>query len=123
MSLAEIHARLANTALFYTIILAVWALWRFFRRQSVDSSYWGALVIGEVLFLIQGALGAFLFFSGIGELTRGLIHILYGVVSVLVIPAVFLFTRGDESRRVMLIYGASLLFLMGIIFRSMATGG
>jgi len=121
MSLVEIHGRLGNTALFFTIIMAVWGLWRYFRRQGVDGSYWGAIVIAEVLYLIQGGLGAYLFFSGLGSLTGRTIHILYGVVSLLTAPAVFVFTRGDEGRRTMLVYAAGFLFLVGIILRGIST--
>ncbi len=122
MSIIEVHSRLANTAIFYTAIMALWGLWRYFRKQEIDSSYFGALVIAEILFIIQGLLGAYIFISGIGHLARAFMHILYGVVTVLLIPAVFAYTRGDNSRRVQLIYGIALLFLVGILFRSMATG-
>lgn len=122
MSLIQIHGNLANTALYYTFAIAVWGLFRFFRKQSVDSSYWGGLVIAEVLYLAQGALGAFLFFSGRGVLTNSFMHILYGVVAALTPPALFMWTRGDETRRVTLVYGVGFLFLVGILLRSMATG-
>jgi hypothetical protein len=121
MSLVEVHSRLGNTALFFTIIMAVWGFWRYFRRQGVGGSYWGAIVIAEILYFIQGALGAYLFFSGLGNLTGKTIHILYGVVSVLVAPAVFGVTRGDEGRRSMLVYAAGFLFLVGIILRGIST--
>ena len=123
MSIIEVHSRLANTAIFYTAIMAIWGLWRYFRKQEIDSSFFGALVIAEILFIIQGLLGAYIFISGIGHLTRAFMHILYGVVTVLVIPSVFAYTRGDNSRRVQLIYGVALLFLVAILFRSLATGG
>ena len=119
--LTEIHGGLADTALYYTIAMAAWGLWRFFRRQGVDGSYWAALAIAEILYLVQGALGAFLFFSGIGQLEGGFMHILYGVVAVLVVPALFMYTRGDETRRVSLVYGVGFLFMIGILLRSMAT--
>jgi hypothetical protein len=119
--LVQIHGGLANTALYYTIAMAVWGLWRYFRRQGVDSSYWAAIVIAEILYLVQGALGAFLFFSGVGQLEGGFMHILYGVVAVLVVPALFMYTRGDETRRVMLVYGVGFLFNFLIVLRSMAT--
>jgi hypothetical protein len=118
MSIFEIHGRLGNTALLYTAVLAVWALWRYFRRQGMDSSYWGALAIAEVLLLVKGALGGYIYLSGIAHLERSFMHLLYGVVSLLVIPAVFAFTRGDDRRRVMLIYGVALLFLVGVILRA-----
>ena len=119
--LVEIHGGLANTALYYTIAMAVWGLYRYFRRQGVDGNYWAALVIAEGLYLVQGALGAILFFSGIGHLAGPFMHILYGVVAVLVVPALFMYTRGDETRRVMLVYGVGFLFMVGILLRSMAT--
>ena len=123
MSLIEVHGRLATSALLYTIVMGVWGLWRYFRHENVNSSYWGALIIGEILYLAQGSLGAFLFFSGIGNLSGKLIHILYGVVCVLTLPAIFFFTRGEESRRPMLIYGVGFLFLIGIILRGISTAG
>ncbi|MFM8322009.1 MAG: hypothetical protein ACKOC5_13935 [Chloroflexota bacterium] len=123
MTLIEVHGRLANTALIYTVIMAAWGLWRFFRKQGIDGSYWGALAIAEILYLAQAGLGAYLYFSGIGNLVGRGMHILYGVIAVLVAPALFAFTRGDEQRRAMLVYGAGLLFLVGILIRSIATAG
>ncbi len=120
MTVIDVHGRLANTALLYAIVLCVWGLWRFFRKQDIDSSYWGALVIAEVLFLSQIALGLYLWLSGIGRL-GGAVHVLYGVVSVLVLPGIYLYTRGDEKRRAGLIYGLGFLFLVGIIIRAMMT--
>ncbi len=123
MTLIDVHGRLANTALIYTAIMALWGLWRYFRRQGVDGSYWGALVIAEILYVAQAALGAYLYFSGLGNLAGRGIHILYGVVAILVIPMMFVFTRGDETRRAVLVYGAGFLFLIGILIRAMATAG
>jgi heme A synthase len=117
-----IHDRLANTVLLYIAILALWALWRFVRRQGVDSSYWGALVIAEILILMQGALGIILLLGGANP-ARGGVHILYGIVSALSIPAVYVFTKGRDERRDILIYGAVLLFNSGIALRAIATGG
>jgi hypothetical protein len=39
----------------------------------------------------------------------------------LIIPGIYLFTKGDEGRRVMLIYGIGLLVMAGIIWRSVMT--
>lgn len=123
MTLSELHGRLANTALIYFLILAVWGLWRAIRKQGLDSSFWGALAIAEILILVQGGLGAILFFSG--ERPGRWVHILYGVVAALVIPGLYAYTKGESDRRVMLIYGVTLLFTVGVILRAMttATGG
>jgi len=121
MSLTDVHARLANTALFYFLILAAWGLWRFARKQGIDSSFWGALIISEVLIVLQGGLGVYLWLTGMRP-GRGWIHILYGVVSAITLPGIFAFTRGEQDRRVMLIYGVALLFLVGITLRAAGTG-
>jgi len=122
MSLPMIHGRLANTVILYCLALSLWAFWRFFRKQGVDSSYWGALVIGEILILVQGAIGAYMWLINALRPERG-IHILYGVVTALTIPAVYAFTRGRSDRRDMLIYATSMLFLFGISLRALTTGG
>lgn len=120
MTLVDVHTRLANTALFFTIIMALWGIWRYFRRQGVDGSYWGALVIAEILYLVQTVIGVSLWLSG--NRPGQIIHLLYGVVSILVVPGVFVYTKGDEQRRAMLIYGISFLFMIGIILRALMTG-
>ena len=123
MSLADIHGRLAVTALLFSIIMMVWGLWRFFRREDVSSSYLGAVWIVEILYLGQCLLGIILFITGTGELERPPVHILYGIVSVLALPGVYIYTRGDEGRRVMLLYALAFVFIIGITVRSMMTAG
>jgi hypothetical protein len=121
MTIIQVHGRLANTALFFTIAMAAWGLWRFFRKQGVDGSYWGALVIAEILYLAQAGLGVFLWLSGMGNLAGQWIHVLYGSVSVLTLPAVFAYTKGDAAPRVQLVYGVAFLFLVGVALRAIGT--
>jgi hypothetical protein len=119
MSLSDVHGRLANTALFFMIFMALWGLWRLLRKQGLSSNYWGALVIGEILVIVQGLLGGYLWLIGLRP-DRS-IHILYGVVAALVIPAIYAFTKGGQERREMLIYAVALLFMVGILIRAMGT--
>jgi hypothetical protein len=123
MSLALLHDFLANSVLMYTIILCLWGFWRVLRKQNLNGSYQGSVVIAEILFLIQGLLGGFLWLINSLRPERGGIHILYGVVGVLGIPAVFLFTKGRDGRREMILYAAVMLFNSGIFLRAIATGG
>ena len=116
-----IHSRLANSVLIYCLVLGAWGLWRFFRKQGVNSNFWGAAVIAEILVLVQGGLGVALWAMSLRP-GRGAIHILYGVVSALSLPAVYVYTRGRDERREMLIYAVVLLFMVGIAIRAMATG-
>jgi len=121
MSLSQIHGQLANTALFYFVALAVWGLFRFFRRQGISSGYWGALVIAELLVLAQGSLGAYLWYSGLRPARD--IHILYGAVSALALPAVYAYTRGREQRAEMLLFAVAALVTVGLVLRATTTAG
>ena len=116
-----IHHGLANAVLLYALIMGVWGFSRYFRKQGVDSSFWGSLVIAEILILVQGGFGVTMWFLSLRP-ERGGIHILYGIVSAISLPAVYLFTKGQDERRDMLIYSAVLLFLVGISLRAIATG-
>lgn len=121
MTLTDFHARLATTVLLYTLALAVWGFIRFFLKRGIEGNYWGALVIAEIVILIQGGIGIYLWATGArpGET----IHILYGAINAIAIPSTFGFTRGRDSRRDMLVYAAVLLFLFGIGLRAIDTGG
>jgi hypothetical protein len=120
--MAVIHARLANSVLLYVSILALWGFWRFFKKQGMDSSYWGAVVIAEVLVLLQGALGITLFIIGLTP-GRGWVHILYGIVGAIALPGVYLYTKGRDDQRDILMYAVVFLFQAGVFMRAMVTGG
>ena len=119
MSLSDVHGRLANTALFFMLFMAIWGLWRLMRKQGLSSNYWGALIIGEVLIIVQGLLGGYLWLIGLRP--ERSIHVLYGIVAALTIPGIYAFTKGGQERREMLIYGVALLFLVGILIRAIGT--
>lgn len=136
MSLSMIHGRLSITIVFFFLALSIWGFFNFFkvylkrRKESitgpisgvVSSSYWGALVIGEILVILQGLLGSYLFIIGAVP-ERGWFHVLYGVVMFLCIPATYVYTKGQDTDREMLIYGAVMLFAFGIATRAITTGG
>jgi heme A synthase len=105
----------------YALVLGFWGLINFFRRQPPDGSYNGALVLGVVLFLIQGIIGMILVFSGTMP-ARGGIHFLYGVTTILTLPAIFAFTRGSNTVRESFLYGAGSLFIWGLAERAVFTG-
>jgi heme A synthase len=121
MTIVEVHARLANTALLFTVALAIWGFWRFFRRKGIDPSYRGAVIVAELLILFQAVLGAFMWFSGLRPVRS--IHLLYGIVSALAIPLVYTYTRGRDDRPEMLMYAVAFLVLAGLLLRAMTTGG
>ncbi len=113
-----LHARFANTVWLFLLILGLWSLWRAIRGQSVGGNFLGALVIGQVMILIQVVLGGILYLSGHGgNLSEPAIHILYGAFSLVFLPFVFLYwLRGDDSNRAQWVLTFAVLFQFGTIF-------
>lgn len=120
MALAEVHGRLANTAMIYCILMAAWGLFRFFRRQGVSGSYFGAIVIAEILLAIQGLLGLILWF-GAASYRPGWVHWLYGIVLLLGAPLVYAYTKGRQERPEMLLYGIAFVIMIALVLRAMVT--
>ena len=120
MSLVAIHARLANTVVLFTLVVGLWALLNYARRQGLSPSYWGTLVIGELLLATQALLGVAMFVQG-GRPPR-VIHFLYGVLVLMVWPGVYVYTEGRDTRREALFYGLASLFLFGLALRAIGTG-
>lgn len=123
-SVTTIHQLLSNTVWLFFLILGLWGIVRAIRGQGVDGSYVGALVIGQGLFLVQGLLGAILWFSGLNaNLQRPGMHILYGVFPVVFLPFVYLtWLRGDDSNQAQWVLSFTTLFLFGIALRGIGTG-
>jgi len=116
-----LHDRLASSMVLFALLAAAWGLVAFARRRGMDGNLWGILAVGEVLFLAQGLLGFFLYLGG-ARPERG-IHILYGVVALLTLPAYYAISKGRDDRTATLIYSLLYIFLAGIILRSTVTGG
>lgn len=117
-----LHDRLGMTMIWFALLLGIWGLWRYVRGLGVDSNYLGAVVIGEILILVQGALGLVLFFEGMRP--GRLVHLLYGVAAALAFPAAYTYTQGGTDRRAMLIWSLVALFVFGCAVRAtMVVGG
>ena len=114
------HERLATTALYYFLIIAFWGYYRFFRKQSIDSSYWGALVIAEILVLAEALLGGYLWLSDLRP-ARDWLHVLYGALIPAMIPLAYVYTRGRAERSEILVYGTVTIITAGLILRAIYT--
>ena len=120
MPLAVIHDRLADTSSLFIAALGIWALFLRFRSRPLDSSWSGAAVIAELLLIAQFALGAILYFQGLDVvLPRPFMHILYGVVAIITIPASYAYFGKVEDENVKTLAMAFVyLFLWGIVQRA-----
>jgi hypothetical protein len=107
--------------LYFLFIAGVWGLVSAFRRQGVSSNYWGILAIGEIMILAQTVLGVLLYVGGARPGRPG-VHILYGTVAAITLPAYYAFSKGRDDRTAALLYGLFCIFVAGITLRSVTTG-
>ena len=121
MFLTDVHCRVGLAVIFFAFALGVWGALAFLRRRGVTGSYFGALLIGEILMLAQAVLGVALIFTG--RFPMDGLHILYGVVIPLSWAAVYVYTRGAQTQREMAIYSIMSFFIMGLGIRGIMTGG
>src|SRR5688572_14272163 len=120
MALSEIHDGLANTAVLFVAALGLWALVLRFRSQPLNGTWFGAAMIGEVLIVIEGALGGLLYLQGYNAtLPRPFMHILYGIVALITLPAAQSYFGNLEDENVKtLAMAATCAFLWGILLRA-----
>lgn len=118
--LTFIHSRMALTAIMFAFVLGVWGAWDFWRGRGIRPSYWGALVIGEILLLAQGLLGVMLVLTG--ALPYDLLHFLYGVLVVLAWPAVYVYTHARQGRTEVGWYALVAFAIFLLALRAQTTG-
>ncbi len=121
MTVSFIHERLANTVLIFFIFLTAWGYLRFFRKQGMDPSYWGALVIAEGLLIVQMLFGAYLWLFLDLRPARPWVHLLYAFITLAAIPLAYSYTRGEEGHGEMLMYATTALISVGLVIRTMDT--
>jgi hypothetical protein len=112
-----LHERLQVTILLFMLAMGGWGLWNYIRKKPLTPGYQGALVIGEVLIVIEAVIGLLLLPRYYTLLPRSDIHILYGITAVLAIPGAFAYLRGRDSRWESLVYAAVCFFLAGLSLR------
>jgi heme A synthase len=120
MFLQDLHCRIALSTLFFVFALGTWGAVNFVRVRGVSSNYLGALVIGEILLLLQGILGLILVLMG--QWPADSLHFLYGVTIAISWPGVYAYTHAETSRREMGIYSIVSFFMFGLAVRAMMTG-
>lgn len=121
MSIPEIHARLTNTAIIFIAVVGIWALFLRLRNQPLNGSWFGAAVIGELLLIGQVAIGIYLYLGmGLGvALARPFLHMLYGIVAIVTMPAAYSYFSHLEDENIKTVaMAATCFFLWGILLRA-----
>ena len=80
-----LHDRLAVTVMLFMALAGLWGLLLLRRRRGVEPATGASLAWARLLILAQGLLGVLLLIGG-ERPGRG-IHILYGAVTALALPA------------------------------------
>ena len=121
-ALLQLHAGLANTAVLFIAAIGLWALALRFLSRPLNASWFGAAVVGELLLVAQGVIGAVLYFQGLNAaLPRPFMHVLYGIVAIVTLPAAYSYFGNLEDDKVKtLAMALTCAFLWGILLR--ATG-
>lgn len=99
--------------------IAIWAVLSFFRKEGASPSFRSALLVTELVLLLQGGVGAFLVLTG--RQPRQGLHFVYGVLAATVIPVAYGYAAAAR-RREPLIWMLALLALAGLVIRALTTG-
>jgi hypothetical protein len=119
-TIIRLHGGLANATVLFMVVCGLWGLANYLRGLPLGPNLKGSLVIGELLILTQGALGVALLLVGLRP--AGSIHILYGVLSALTLPGVYLIPSSSETDKgESLKYGVTCLFIAGLALRAITT--
>jgi heme A synthase len=120
-TLSSLHRFGATVLLIYAVLLGVWGTYHYFRNQPVSGGFRSSYLIMAVLIPLQGLLGVVLLLAN-GHPREGLLHIVYGVFSVIFVPGAYLYSRGGSVRRETLILAAAGWIVAIAFFRGIATG-
>lgn len=115
-----LHKGVSNAAVLFMALVGLLSLVNYFRGVGLDGNVLGAVVVGEIMMLVQAALGLILLATAGLYPARG-IHFLYGSLTVLFFPALWAYTHGDTDRRASLIWAFGGLFMMGLSLRAIGT--
>lgn len=115
----QIHGVLANSIVLYLLLVGLWGLGGYFRGFSMTPNYRGALVIGELVLLVQAVVGVVLVVMGL--VPRDGLHFLYGAASALGLPLAYTYMRDRHDRRTLLVYSLTALFVFGLSLRAITT--
>ena len=119
--MSEVHTRLFTACLIYSLAVGGWAFFIAFKGRSLDSNFWGALAINELLFVAGGLFDLVLLLNGGILPGRPGVHLLYTATGAVTIPLIYTVTGGKATNREAAFYGTACLFLAGIAIRAIVT--
>ncbi|NDJ51993.1 MAG: hypothetical protein GYB68_02775 [Chloroflexi bacterium] len=120
-ALLATHNILSNASAIFSLLITLFAASYLLRRSELGGDFWGAVIIGQGIFVLQTVVGILLAIGG-AVAARGVVHYLYGVLVLMIWPATYLYTGGQTSQREVIIWTAVSAFLFGLTLRAVNTG-
>ncbi len=114
----SLHGALARSLILYLAVVGIWGLANGVRGKRPSGSFVGALVVGVVATVVQGAFGVLTYFRA-GP--REPLHVLYGFALVLALPMAWTYARSHDDPRASLFLGLATLFASGLAIRGLTT--
>lgn len=118
--IAELHATLAQTMMYYFFAVGVWGVFEYIRGGELGGNIGGAFVIGQVLVMVQVLFGIIILAGGFSVQS---VHFLYGITAVISMPFAWSFMRSRHPRQGLMIYSLVALWIAGLAIRGIVTGG
>jgi hypothetical protein len=119
-TLGALHGFGARVLLAYSVALALWGTYRYFRNQELGGGFRASYLIMAGLTALQGLVGLATFISG-GRPTE-LLHIVYGIFAVIFLPGAYLYSQGGSKRREAVILAGAAWIVSIAYLRGIATG-
>lgn len=102
-------------------ICGIWALGLYLIRRPTSGALLAAIILGEVLILVQGLFGLILLSMG-GHMASP-IHWIYGAAAAACLPVVYAYLQKRSPRTRLLFIGIGCLFVVALGVRGMMTAG
>jgi hypothetical protein len=117
--LVSLHGRAATALVLYYAAVGLWGLFLGVRNSGPTPGFRGAIAIGVVASVAQGALGAlgFVFVRP----PHDLLHVLYGFALALAMPLAASVVRDRAPRGQSVALGFAALFTAGLAIRGIIT--
>jgi heme A synthase len=120
-TLAAVHAYGARVLLIFAVVLGVWGAYEYFRNHRASGGLRSTFLIMAALTPLQGLLGLGALATG-GSPREGILHMVYGVFAALFVPGAYVYSRGSDARREVLVLAGASWIVAIAFFRGIATG-
>ena len=115
------HGYAARVLLLFSILLALWGSFYYFRNEKLSGGFRASFLLLAGVTVVQGLLGLGALIGG-GSPKEGLLHMVYGAFATLFLPGAYVYSRGGTDRREALVLAGAAWIVAIAYFRGIATG-